>query len=146
MTSLKTCDLELFSKDPHLSQHFSNYQHILKLCQDKLNIPVISSANASKLLGRLKKNVMDMYGITALHYLHAGEQGLLHFTSLLNAVIADVNNASIEELNRAHGLILYKGHKKDKNSDRAYRTISSCPFLAKALDLYLRDLYQDGWD
>ena len=41
MTSLKTCDLESLSKDPHLSEHFSNYQHILKLCQDKLNIPVI---------------------------------------------------------------------------------------------------------
>ena len=52
----------------------------------------------------------------------------------------------MEELNTAHGLILYKGHKKEKTSDRAYRTISSCPFLAKGLDLYLRDLYQGLWD
>ena len=60
----------------------------------------------------------------------------------MNCVISDVNNATIEELNTALGLILYKGHKKDKNSDRSYRTISTCPFIAKAIDLYLRDLYQ----
>ena len=60
--------------------------------------------------------------------------------------VDNVNNASIEELNTAHGLILYKGHNKEKTSDRAYRTISSCPFIAKALDLYLRDLYHELWD
>ena len=49
------------------------------------------------------------------------------------------NNASLEELNLADGLILYKGHSKDKTSDRAYRTNSSCPFLSKAIDLYLRE-------
>ena len=35
---------------------------------------------------------------------------------------------------------------KDKNSDRSYRTISTCPLIAKSLDLYIRDLYQDLWD
>ena len=65
---------------------------------------------------------------------------------MLNAIISDVNNATLEELNLAHGLILFKGHKKDKSSDRSYRTISSCPFLAKSLDLYLHDLYHDLWD
>ena len=32
----------------------------------------------------------------------------------MNCVISDVNNATIDELNTALGLILYKGHKKDK--------------------------------
>ena len=41
---------------------------------------------------------------------------------------------------------MYKGHKKDRTSDRSYRTISSCPFLAKSADFYLRDLYHDCWD
>ena len=35
---------------------------------------------------------------------------------------------------------------KDKTSEKSYRTISSCPFLSKALDLYLRDLYQGQWN
>ena len=28
----------------------------------------------------------------------------------------------------------------------SYRTISSCPFLAKSLDLYIRDLHLDKWN
>ena len=61
-------------------------------------------------------------------------------------MISDVNNCSAEELNLAYGIILYKGHRKLKTSDRSYRTISTCPFLAKCLDLYLRDLYLDQWN
>ena len=80
------------------------------------------------------------------HYLNAGEEGLSHFQEILNAILEDVENATIEELNVAHGAIYYKGHKKDKNSERSYRTISSCPFLSKALDLYIRDLYQEQWN
>ena len=57
----------------------------------------------------------------------------------MNGIISNVNNVTIEELNLAHGLILYKGHVKDKSSDRAYRTISFCPFLAKA-ELYIADI------
>ena len=44
------------------------------------------------------------------------------------------------------GLIFYKGHNKPKTSDRSYRTISTCPLWAKAVDLYLRDLYHHHWD
>ena len=40
----------------------------------------------------------------------------------------------------------YKGHNKEKTSNRAYRTISTCPFISKSLDLYLRDQYHDKWD
>ena len=36
-------------------------------------------------------------------------------------------------------------HKKDRESDRSYRTISTCPLIAKALDYYVGTLYSDGW-
>ena len=81
----------------------------------------------------------DFYSISALHYINAGEEGISHFQALLNAIVEDVNNATVEELNTALGLILYKGHKKEK-------TISTCPFLAKSLDLYLRDLHLEKWN
>ena len=29
--------------------------------------------------------------------------------------------------------------------DYFYRTISTCPVLARALDLYIRDLHKDKW-
>ena len=146
MSSLKSCEMESLVKDPVLTDHFSNYENILKICQTNRNIPEISFQTAADILKRMKKHVIDIYSISALHYCNAGDEGLVHFASLINSAISDVNNATIEELNLALGLILYKGHRKDKNSDRSYRTISTCPFIAKAIDLYLRDLYQDSWD
>ena len=146
MTALKSCDYDELHNDPYLTEHLSNYEHILKICQDNHNIPPISEIKAANILSRMKSHVVDFFSITSLHYRNAGEEGLLHFCSLLNSIIMDVNNATLEELNLALGIILYKGHSKDKTSDRAYRTISTCPFLAKALDLYLRDLYQELWD
>ena len=146
MTSLKTCDPNTLQNDVNLTESLSNYQHILRICQDHHNVPLVTPVKAASILKRMKKNVTDLFSITVLHYTHAGKEGLDHFVSLLNAIITEVNNATIKELNMAYGLILYKGHNKEKTSDRAYRTISSCPVLAKALDLYLRDLYQDVWD
>ena len=42
-------------------------------------------------------------------------------------------------------MILYKGHGKDKESDRSYRTISTCPLLAKCLDMYIGQRYYSSW-
>ena len=41
-------------------------------------------------------------------------------------------------------MILHKGHGKDRESDRSYRTICTCPFLSKALDKYVGSLYESG--
>ena len=42
-------------------------------------------------------------------------------------------------------MVLYKGHGTPHGSDRSYRTISICPLIAKALDIYIGSLYQSGW-
>ena len=146
MSSLKTCDFNELMKDKNLGDYLIIYEHIMKLCENDKKLPSISLEDSLKLLLKVKKNVKDHFGITALHYLHAGEQGLLHFNFLLNAVLQDVSNAAVNELNLVHGLILHKGHNKNKFSHRSYRTISTCPFIAKCLDLYLRWLYQPVWN
>ena len=112
-----------------LAEELDNYQHIMKLCSNKFTLPAISMVESSDILKRIKKHVRDIFNITAVHYTNAGTEGLLHYNLLLNGIIADVNNASLDELNCALGLILWKGHGKDKSSDRSYRTISTCPFL-----------------
>ena len=38
------------------------------------------------------------------------------------------------------------GHSKDKTLARSYRTISTCPLVAKGLDIFLRDLNLDKWN
>ena len=146
MTAIKQCNIEQLRSDSNLSGQFVNYDSLLKLCQGKQAIPPITIEKSYKILQSLRKNVSDYYSITTLHYLYAGKEGIRHYNSLLNGLIAEVNNAKIEELNVAHGNILYKGHRKDRTSDRSYRTISTCPFLAKSVDCYLRDLYHDCWD
>ena len=146
MSSIKRCDLDMLRDHPRIAEHLNNHEHILKLCQEKKTIPQIELAASTKLLKRMKKKVSDIFSITALHYLNAGMSGHIHFNFLLNMIISNTNNATMEELNLVHGVIHHKSHNKDKTSERAYRTISSCPFLAKATDLYLSDLYQQQWN
>ena len=146
MSSLKYCDIEAMEFDPSLQHHFSNYSHILKICEKGAAIPEISYDVAHSLLKRLKPTVKDFFNLTPLFFLNAGVFGVRYFQFLLNHLLSDVENATIEELNIAHGVILYKGHQRDKKCHRSYRTISTCPLLAKALDLYIRDLFLDEWD
>ena len=145
MSSLKQCDPESLRSVPELSEKLLDYNTIIKLCQNHQGIPAIAMDKSTELLLKIKKNVKDHYSITSQHYLNAGQEGLQHFNALLNGIISDINNAGLDEMNTAHGLIFYKGHLKDKTSDRSYRTISTCPLLAKSLDMYIRDLYLDLW-
>ena len=94
----------------------------------------------------MKPHVNDVFGITANHYTYAGQAGLKHFYLLLNHLISDVNNTDISEVNSAYACILFKGHGKEKSSDKSYRTISTCPVVAKALDLYIRDMNIVSWN
>ena len=71
----------------------------------------------------MKSHVNDIFSVTPLHYINAGKAGIEHFHFLLNCIIDNVNNATIEE-----------------------STISTCPLLSKALDLYIRDLNVDKWN
>ena len=146
MRNIKSCDLSQLRSDENLMDHFSIHQHILKICEHTPKLPLLTVTVAMDLLGRLKKDVRDYFCVTARHYLNAGDEGIQHFCLLLNTIIQNENIAALSELNTTHGLILYKGHNKDANSDRSYRTISTCPFLSKALDLYIRDLYHQRWD
>ena len=47
MTSLKSCDVQSLTKDPMLVDHFSNYEHIMKICENKQTIPKISELDAA---------------------------------------------------------------------------------------------------
>ena len=123
-----------------------DYQYILDICNNKRDLPNISVKDSTDILKRMKASVNDFFSITPAHYLNAGDAGLEHFNYLLNIVIEDVNNASIDELNACYALLLHKGHEKPRTRDTAYRTISTCPVLARALDLYVRDLHKVKWN
>ena len=122
------------------------YQLIRDICSAGREIPALTKEKSKKILFSLRKNVNDLYSITALHYINAGEAGIDHFYQLLNVIINNVNLSNLEELNSIYACILYKGQGKDRQSSRSYRTISTCPLLAKAIDCYLRELCLDSWD
>ena len=123
-----------------------DYRYILDICQHKRDLPSISLGDSTRILKKMKHTVSDFYSITTLHYINAGNAGFEHFNLLLNCVIDDLNCASIEELNSIHALLLHKGHGKPKGRDTSYRTISSCPLISKALDIYVRELHCEKWN
>ena len=42
-------------------------------------------------------------------------------------------------------MLSYKGHSKERTLDSSYRTISTCPLVAKGLDILVRDHSIDKW-
>ena len=132
--------------EPEHPDFSEEYRHILDICKAGRKIPPLSKEKSLEILKSIRKNVNDFCSITALHYINAGQAGYDHFHFILNTVISNVNLAGITELNTIYACVLYKGHGKEKTSDRSYRTISTCPLLAKGLDIYVRDLSLDAWN
>ena len=123
---LKALDYSKYSYDPCFSDYLLDYDLILKICKEKqMSIPPLSLAKSKEILSKLKYNVHDFYGISPEHYINAGHEGLLHFNTLQNLIISDLNNSQIEELNSVHARVLYKGHGKIKYSEKSYRCIST---------------------
>ena len=95
---------------------------------------------------KLKPDVNDYFGLTPNHYSYADPAGWKHFHLLLSLLIQNVNNTDITDINIVYACILFKGHGKVKHSDRSYRTISTCPVIAKALDTYIREINVNTWN
>ena len=125
------------------SEYFKN---ILEICRHGPPIPTLSEKESFDILQKMKAEVSDLYGITANHFNYAGPAGWKNFNFLLNSLISNVNNTDIVKINEVHACVLFKGHGKDKNSDRSYRTISTCHLVAKALDLHIRSLHVASWN
>jgi hypothetical protein len=146
ISELKSRDSNSLNASKQFNDFSLDYQNILEVCKHGSPIPPISENDSFNLLQKMKPNVSDFYGVTVNHYNYAGPAGWLHFHLLLNCLVADVNNTSIAEINIVYACILFKGHGKEKTSDRSYRTISTCPVVAKALDLHIRDSNIISWN
>ena len=145
LKSLKAPTMTNIYVSPSYQSTVSDYFIIRKICSAGLPIPEISPREATEFLYRVKPNVNDLYSITARHYNNSGIEGARHFSHLMNLVIKNVNLFSLPELNSVWAMVLHKGHGKPKDSDRSYRTISTCPLLSKCLDKYIGSLYESGW-
>ena len=130
---------------PQYKEARSTYAHIMKLVEGGRKMPLLSFSDGERLLKAIRPNVLDFFSITSLHFLHLGSEGVLHFVFLLNSIISEINVADGEELNSVWANVLHKGHGKDPEHDRSWRTISCCPMVAKAMDMYMVELNDGGW-
>ena len=146
ISQLKTRDPGKLESSPHFKNVASEFLSILELCKSGKPLPQITREKSLQILQRMSPDVNDFFGVTPNHYNYAGPTGWDHFYRLLNALIDDISNITIFEVNAVHACIYFKGHGKDKSSSRSYRTISTCPVVAKALDLFIRDLSLDVWN
>ena len=145
LTALKVPDPATLTSNPSFLTARENYRHILEICKAGPPIPAISPSEAQKLLERLRPDVTDFFSISAHHHLAAGNLGIRHFTHLLNLLITDLNTVTIPEVNSAWAIMPHKGHGKPRSSSRSWRCISTCPLLAKALDLRVAGMQRENW-
>ena len=146
ISSLKTQDKSSLLSSSNFKEWSKDCKYILAISEQQVDIPPISLEQSTTILLKMKPHVIDYWSITPTHFLNAGEEGVLHFNFLMNKLILNLNTTTARELNTVLALLLYKGHGKSKTSDRSYRTISTCPVLAKALDMYVHDLFVDLWN
>ena len=130
---------------PSFESFAADHKHIVEICKSAEKIPPISTDAAKSLLKKIKLSVSDFYSISAAHYINGEDAAISHFCFLFNTILLNIELAGLPELNTVHAIILHKGHNKDRCLDSSYRTISSCPFLAKCIDVYLGDLSRDDW-
>ena len=116
----------------------------MNLASNGKKIPLLDLRKGKELLYSLRPSVMDYFSLTSLHFRNLGSEGVVHFVFLLNQIIKNINS-DVVELNSVWAVILHKGVGKNVEMEKSFRTISSCPLVAKALDRYLVDLYDDGW-
>ena len=122
-----------------------DFEHIMQLVKTGPEIPPIQIHETVEILYSVKSEVNDLFSITASHFINAGSAGLRLFHHLMTSIVDNINNSSLNVLNDIWAMILFKGHGKDKESDRSYRTISTCPLLAKCLDIYIGRRYYPLW-
>ena len=130
---------------PSFQSARQEYENILKICQEGPKLPKITLAKTCEILSSIRPAVTDYSSISGYHYRYSGEAGLKHLQELLNAIIDDINNLSIDPLNKTWACILHKGHGKDRTLADSYRTISTCPLVSKVLDAYVADIYSPIW-
>ena len=144
LLNLKVPEISPSSSAQFLSTS-ENYRNIIELAKSGPPLPSLSIPDAVALLERVRPDVLDLFSISARHYLMAGAAGHEHFAALLNLIIANINLSTAAELNSAWSIMLHKGHNKPRCLSRSWRCISTCPLVPKVLDLYVADLHSDNW-
>ena len=143
MTNLKDPPADLARPSAEASLIYST---IISLCSQSSPIPELSYSETLSLLKSLNPHVSDIYSMSPTHYLAAGPTGVSHFQGLLNILVKNVNLSTIEEVNAVWAVMLHKGGSKPRQLAQSWRCISTCPLVAKAMDLHVFNLHKQQWN
>ena len=80
--------------------------------------------------------------MTPTHYF----AGVTHFQVLLNLLLSNVNISTLEEFNAVQTNMMHKGGSKPRHLAQSWRCISTCPLIAKAMDLHVYGLHRLEWE
>ena len=126
LSKLKVPEISPISS-PEFLLTSENYRHIIELAKSGPPLPSVTTQEAVALLMRVRPDVLDLFSISARHYLKAGAAGHEHFASLLNLIISNINLSTAAELNSAWSVMLHKGHSKPRSLWRSWRCIHLSP-------------------
>ena len=107
LTKLKTADYDDLQTTESFQTFSQDFDHIRKICDSGQSIPRISFEKTSEILHNTRPQVNDFFSITALHYLNGGQEAVDHLCFLINAIIDNVNNSSLPEVNTVFANILH---------------------------------------
>ena len=143
MSNIKIPSFDTAKPSAEASLIFST---ITSLCSRGAPIPEVSYAETLSLLKALNPHVLDIHSMSPTHYLAAGSAGVSHFQALLNLLVKNVNLSTIEEFNAVWAVMLHKGGSKPRHLAQSWHCISTCPLVAKAMDLHVYGLHKQQWD
>ena len=143
MSNLKDPSSDISTLSPEASLIYSTN---ISLCSQSSLIPELSYTETLSLLKNLNPHVSDIYSMSPTHYLAAGAMGMSHFQSLLNILVRNVNLSIVEEFNAVWVVMLHKGGSKPRYQAQSWRCISTCPLVAKAMDLHVYNIHKQEWD
>ena len=66
ISSLKHLDISSLITSPCYDSWTEDYRYILELCNDKRDMPEISVEDSTKLLQKMKPNVLDFWSVTPM--------------------------------------------------------------------------------
>ena len=77
-------------ESPDYVNFAAEFEHIIEICKNREKILHITKDKSREILMKIKPDVMDLYSMTANHYINAGEPGFRHIHLMLSTLISDI--------------------------------------------------------
>ena len=120
------------------------YEAILQRCLESTPIPEVNYETEHNFPSKLKPHITDYSSDPNALSCHCCV-GINCFKELLNLLIRNVALGNLLEINSVWSYMLYKDRSRPCDLGNSWRTISSCPLVSKAMDMYVITFHKPQW-